>query len=348
MKTVKIVRVENQKEKLRYFQVYPNCTQNYFCEVVNEVLGNPLTQFQTPVFIDSNGTEVQYKDFQNDQTYFLTFDKQSKFFNCDPVTLCAPKSAKILDVLTPEEYTFDKIKKFKTQVKEKLAYLADKLDSNRLILKNGVHATRSLLGCQSLELFEFGKDIGVILDKISFLSPKLSSLISKLDQTSADLIHAYSETPLAKPKNIPKVPQKPPNKQLVKDIPVNELTATEYKRFVRFIEKHKQPLQESKDSVPLTPSQSTIRPEEEKVLIHREGRIKLGYFKVYKNEMFISRNISFKEYEVINLGLALEIKKATAVSDTAIEINLHTEKVFLEFEEPLAFAYWLKRLAKEY
>lgn len=297
MKTLRIVRSEQGKDCIRFLQINDICSATEFYSILQSVFGNASTLLYSPVLCDSHGSKVSFKRMNEENTYFLTFDKKDSTSLIETETRddIISLSSSNVKVLLPDEHLLEKIKASKQSTKSKLGDLAVKQEHNMAILNRSLNKVHSTLGSQSLNLLDYGKQIGNLISKIDYLNPHLKSLTSQLKEISQELrsVYEYQSPPELKlrvPRNFRNYSYTDPLHQsyvnkpqslVFKDLPVNELNPSEMKRFLKFqtmaIEEVSQTFVQNNPKR-AQPAQNTAKPKREsiarvetaKIMIHKD------------------------------------------------------------------------------
>ena len=139
-----------------------------------------------------------------------------------------------------KEYLNTRINETKNLVKDKATELITRQEDCLITLKQSLTKIHNNLGSQSLKIIDYTAKTNQLSNKTRELVPSLEKAIHDLKQVSDDLRSVYSYKPPFELINIGKKKLMDPRilnymkKFSYKDIPVNELTPGEMKRFMKF------------------------------------------------------------------------------------------------------------------
>lgn len=240
MKLLRIVRSENGEENIKFLEISEKCSVKEFASVVQYLFGNSSTLSTSQILSTSSGKRVYFDELQSGSTYFLTFDKRNSrnllSWESSPDFTPLTNSNR-LRVLDESEYYNSKISELKLQCKDKATELLITQEDSLISLKQHLDTLRSSLGSQSLHILNYSAKTKEILDQVSKFTPLLQENIKELRKNNEDLSRLYRETlpdtskrrPIIDPRLMTYM-----KKYNYKDLPMNELTPGELRRFSKF------------------------------------------------------------------------------------------------------------------
>jgi hypothetical protein len=242
MKLLRIVRSESSKEIIKYIEISEDGTPKELTMVLQYLFGNSSTVGCAQVLCDSSGKKTQFEGLESGKTYFITFearDKKSIVSWNSNAEFFPQINFQNIKVLDQSEYLNSKINEVKLLVKDKASEMLIKQQENLFTLTQSLSKIHNTLGSQSLKVIDYSAKTNAILSSVNFLIPLLQQSIKDLKQTSEELKVAYDYKPpshfITKKKILldPRILNY--MKQFsYKDVPLNELTPGEMKRFMKF------------------------------------------------------------------------------------------------------------------
>lgn len=242
MKLLRIVRSEDKGEVIKFIEISDQCTNKEFSLVLQHLFGNSSTIGLKQILNDSSGKPVYFEELQSGITYFLTFDKRSSksFISWESTQaefIPSTNSSK-LRVLDESQYYSEKIKELKLVCKDKATDLVLRQEDSLVTLKQSLAKIHSTLGSQSLRVLEYSASTKGIVDKIEAMINVIKGNVEELRKNNSEMRQVYSF----------KMPAELVGRRKMmdprilnymkrfnyKDLPMNELTPAELKRFVKF------------------------------------------------------------------------------------------------------------------
>ena len=244
MKLIRIVRSEGGKDIIKFMKLSKHCPQKELTSAIQYIFGNPSTIGCSQVLCDTSGKKVTFENLENTGTYFITFEKKEikSLLNWEaPYSdFVSHTNSTNLQILDESEYLTSKINETKSVVTDKATELILKQEDSFLTLKQSLSKIHNTLGSSSLKVIEYSANTAAILNKARYLIPLLQQSIQELRQTNDELRTVYAYKAPLEVTNRGKKTFLDPRimnymKQFsYKDMPVNELTPGEMKRFMKF------------------------------------------------------------------------------------------------------------------
>lgn len=240
MKLLRIVRSEQKSEIIKFFEISDLCTNKDFSLVLQHLFGNTSTIGSKQLLNDSSGKPIYFEELQTGMTYFLTFDKPGAkaLVSWEQAEFVPLTNSSKLRVLDESEYYTEKIRELRSVCKDKATDLIVRQEDSLMTLKQSLAKIHSALGSQSLRILEYGSAVKGILDKIEGMAPVLKGNIEEIRKNNGELRDVYSfkmPTELAGRRKMMDARVLNYMKKFnYKDLPMNELTPAELKRFVKF------------------------------------------------------------------------------------------------------------------
>ena len=241
MKLLRIVRSEQKSEIIKFIETSDLCTSKDFSLVLQHLFGNTSTIGSKQLLNDSSGKPVYFEELQSGMTYFLTFDKPSAkaLISWEQAEFVPLANSAKLRVLDESEYYSEKIRELKSVCKDKATDLIARQEDSLMTLKQSLGSIRSALGSQSLRILQNGAAVKGILDKIEGMAVVLKGNIEEIRKNNGELRDVYSfripaELVGSRRKMMDARVLNYMKKFNYKDLPMNELTPAELKRFVKF------------------------------------------------------------------------------------------------------------------
>lgn len=244
MKLLRIVRSETSKDIIKFIEISDDCPHRDFKAVVQYLFGNSSTIGCNQILTDSSGKKVLYNQLENGKTYFITFEKKEtralmSWENTQTEFVPALNSSK-LRVLDESKYFSSKIKEIKLAVNDKATELALRQEDSLMTIKQSLSKIHSQLGSQSLRILDYTAKTNSLLNQVKFLIPELQLYTQELKATNDSMKNVLSYQPpedlvnAGKRKFIDPRIMNYMKKFSYKDMPMNELTPGEMKRFMKF------------------------------------------------------------------------------------------------------------------
>ena len=244
MKSLRIVRSEGSKEIIKFIEISKHCTQKEFSSVIQHFFGNNSTIGFSQAFCESSGKKTSFENFENGKTYFVTFEKKDNkslltWENAASEFVSLTNSSR-LKVLDQSEYLSSRISETKSLVNDKATELIIRQEDSLLTLKQSLSLIHNTLGSQSLKILDYSAKANLIMSKVKYLIPLLQQSMHDLRQTNDDLRTVYAYKPPLELMNREKKRYLDPRiinymkKFSHKDMPMNELTPGEMRRFMKF------------------------------------------------------------------------------------------------------------------
>lgn len=243
MKLLRIARSEGSKEIIKFIKISKHCPQKDFTSVIQHIFGNPSTIGCAQILTDTSGKKVPFDLLVSNSTYFVTFEKKDikSLLNWETphsefVSLSNSANIQVLD---QSDYMISKINNTKSIVKDKATELLLKQEDSILTLTHSLLKIHNTLGSQSLQIIDYTTKTKAILNQVKYLIPLLQQSIQDTRQNNDELRTVYAYQP---PEIVKKDRKKLLDPRVMKfmkefsyrDIPANELTPGELRRFMKF------------------------------------------------------------------------------------------------------------------